>query len=86
MLIRAIRGKKGVARQLAISRLRLRADQVNKAEAGYMESALPWWLGLLPGLSAGAGALWSQTSALVLMAPAGLVGDWIRLSRLRKNL
>ena len=31
------------------------------------------------------GALWSQTSALVLMAPAGLVGDWLRLSRLRKT-
>ena len=34
----------------------------------------------------GVGALWSQTAALVLMAPAGLVGDWIRLSKLRKNL
>ncbi|HEV2992754.1 MAG TPA: hypothetical protein VG759_30255 [Candidatus Angelobacter sp.] len=33
----------------------------------------------------GAGALWSQISALVLMAPSGLVGDWIRLSRLRKT-
>jgi hypothetical protein len=31
------------------------------------------------------GALWSQASALVLMAPAGLVGDWIRLGRLRKT-
>ena len=34
----------------------------------------------------GAGALWSQTAALVLMAPASLVGDWIRLNRLRRNL
>jgi hypothetical protein len=34
----------------------------------------------------GAGALWSQTAALVLMAPAGLVGDWLRLSRLRRSL
>jgi hypothetical protein len=34
----------------------------------------------------GAGALWSQTAALVLMAPAGLVGDWIRLSRLLRSL
>jgi hypothetical protein len=33
----------------------------------------------------GAGALWSQTSALVFMAPASLVGDWIRLSRLRRS-
>jgi hypothetical protein len=33
----------------------------------------------------GAGALWSPASALVFMAPAGLAGDWIRLSRLRKN-
>ena len=33
----------------------------------------------------GTGALWSQVSALVLMAPSGLVGDWIRLSRLRKS-
>jgi hypothetical protein len=34
----------------------------------------------------GAGALWSQTASLVVMAPAGLVGDWIRLSRLRRSL
>ncbi len=33
----------------------------------------------------GAGAIWSQLSALVLMAPAGLIGDWIRLNRLRKK-
>ena len=32
-----------------------------------------------------AGALWSQISTLVLMAPAGLLGDWLRLSRLRKS-
>jgi hypothetical protein len=29
----------------------------------------------------GAGAIWSQTSALVLMSPAALIGDWLRKSR-----
>lgn len=32
----------------------------------------------------GAGAIWSQLSALILMSPAALVGDWIRKSR-KKN-
>lgn len=27
----------------------------------------------------GAGALWTQTAALVLFAPASLAGDWIRI-------
>jgi uncharacterized oligopeptide transporter (OPT) family protein len=31
--------------------------------------------------SPGAGAIWTQSAALVLMAPAALVGDWIRKSR-----
>lgn len=29
----------------------------------------------------GAGAIWTQGATLVLMAPAALVGDWIRKSR-----
>ena len=29
----------------------------------------------------GAGALWTQTAALVLFAPASLAGDWIRRRR-----
>jgi hypothetical protein len=29
----------------------------------------------------GAGAIWTQSAALVLMSPAALVGDWIRKSR-----
>ena len=29
----------------------------------------------------GAGALWTQTAALVLFAPASLAGDWIRRKR-----
>lgn len=40
---------------------------------------------LISMLKPGGGALWSQISALVLMAPSGVVGDWIRLSRLRKS-
>ena len=30
----------------------------------------------------GAGALWTQTAALLLFAPASLAGDWIRRRRL----
>ncbi|HEV3036665.1 MAG TPA: hypothetical protein VHA33_02660 [Candidatus Angelobacter sp.] len=40
---------------------------------------------LISMLNPGGGTVWSQISALVLMAPSGLVGDWIRLSRLRKS-
>jgi len=29
----------------------------------------------------GQGALWSQTAALAFMAPASLVGDWIRFKK-----
>ena len=29
----------------------------------------------------GAGALWTQTAALLLFAPASVAGDWIRISR-----
>lgn len=29
----------------------------------------------------GQGAVWSQLSALVLMAPAALIGDWLRKAR-----
>ena len=29
----------------------------------------------------GAGAVWSQSAALVLMAPAALAGDWLRMRR-----
>jgi hypothetical protein len=29
----------------------------------------------------GAGALWTQTAALILLAPASLVGDWTRRKR-----
>lgn len=29
----------------------------------------------------GAGAIWTHSAALILMAPAALVGDWIRKSR-----
>ena len=29
----------------------------------------------------GAGAIWSQTAALLAMAPAALVGDWMRKTR-----
>lgn len=29
----------------------------------------------------GEGAVWSQTAALLLMAPAALMGDWIRKNR-----
>jgi hypothetical protein len=29
----------------------------------------------------GQGAIWSQASALVLMSPAALIGDWLRKSR-----
>ena len=31
----------------------------------------------------GAGALWTQTAALLLFAPASVVGDWIRIRRRR---
>ena len=31
----------------------------------------------------GAGALWTQTAALLLFAPAALAGDWIRRKRRR---
>jgi hypothetical protein len=31
----------------------------------------------------GAGALWTQTAALFLFAPASLAGDWIRRKRRR---
>ena len=31
----------------------------------------------------GAGALWTQTAALLLFAPASVAGDWIRIRRRR---
>jgi len=31
----------------------------------------------------GAGALWTQTAALLLLAPASLAGDWVRRRRQR---